>query len=193
MMDCILDIQGPQKITWTKELLLIPGFDTMSELKFNVMDGDKDGRKRYYMDKVIKYIILMYKYNSPLSEMSEDQRHSNALRYVQLPDDWKPDEPRIQQAIKEFKLINDSTRELVLFKNVTANLEAAMSHINDVDYDKLDKLGKPIYDITKYIRAGNELLDTKDRYLKYKKELQTSAKASGAAGNRDKRMFEDRR
>ena len=191
MLDLIVTIEGHNKITWSNELLLVPGFDKMSELKWNAREGDKDGRNRYYRDKVIKYIVLVYKYNSPLSEMSFEHRVKNALRYAGLPDDWQPDEPRVKEAIKEFVKLNSNVREIVMLDDSIANIDAALAHIRSVDYNKVDENGKLVYDVSKYLRASNEFLATKDNYIRCKKELMQSLKSGGAAGNRAKKMFED--
>lgn len=82
-------IENFQAVVNDEEVMLIPEFKAMFELKYNKGKGDHDGRKRVRAFKELTYIYFMADYGSEYANFSPKERHREALEAADLPEKYK--------------------------------------------------------------------------------------------------------
>ena len=193
MINTLLKLDEDENLVINEEssILLLPEFSALWSLKFNKADKDMDGRKRYYGRKILKYIYLTLHYNSPLSDYNEDTIIKESLTATGLTNKDVTKLP-VKAAIEKFTELLNSYKQIQLLNANKNMINKAITHIDGVDFDSVDKNGKTIYDITKYMKLPGEL----DSVLRKFKEVEKAVKKSLAdkievRGDAELGMFED--
>lgn len=108
------------------EVLLVKEFADLWEPMRNRIDGDKSGYDRKRAHKEFAYIFLMYDWESPYKNFSQQERHLTAVEDTGLTDKFLKDEKFLAACRKyqemqdtiEVKLLNSAYKtcsELTLF------------------------------------------------------------------------------
>mgnify|MGYP006303725555 CR=1 FL=1 len=103
------------------ELLAIPEFQKLFTLNYNKGPGDHDGRKRIRGSKEISYIYFMHDIESEFINFSDEERHKEALKSSNLPEDYEIS-PEMQEAIEKFKQLSES-REVKMLKSAYKRID----------------------------------------------------------------------
>ena len=160
------------------ECLIIPEFKKL-------WDRDTSKNKSVAI-KEITWIYFMGDYKSIY------QSYEPSLRQDIINDDifedkgYKPDKP-VNDALKRYEEFQ-MTPSLRLLKSVRKAQEETSNYFDGVDWDERDKMGKPVYDITKVTNAMGTIskivegLDKLEERIKKEQLTDNKVRAGGTEG-----------
>jgi hypothetical protein len=159
------DFQAELNIDW---LSLVPEFSALLR-RDKGSKGDYRGEKKLKARREFTFIYFDLDFTSPLKEYEEFERRQQALHYAGLTESDLDE--AVMAAHKEYNnLLMNSSRSLKTLRAVKKSLDQLDKYFEEIDFSKVDKMGK--------------LLHTTDSYLKNLKTLK------GAYDSVDE--FEDR-
>lgn len=123
-------------------ILLVTEFAALWDVMRNRIDGDKTGYKRNRAYKEFTYIYLMYDWQSPYKNYSEQQRHEEALKDSQLTEKQLTDE-KFLAACKKYQEMQD-TPQVRMLKGVYKSCDELTLFYNTADLQERDVDGKHI-------------------------------------------------
>lgn len=160
----------------TADALTIPAF----ELLWN---NDKTKGKET-ATKLIKYIVLMYKWDSPYSSyIDEIQRHKKLAQEMFNDEKWQPNDIT-KNAIEMYKRFQDTFSLQFLEANMYG-AKKLMEYYYFVNWEEEDKMGKPKYSNTALAanleKAGGIIKSISTLIEQVKKEQMGPEKSRGGA------------
>jgi hypothetical protein len=160
-----------------------------------LIDRDKTKNKDIGI-KELAYIFYMVDYKSDfINIIEEDERNEQVKKYVELPNNWKPDKKVIEAL--EFYKQRSSTISLLLLEDARIGISTLSKYMRSINFNEVDineKTGeiRPKHDIKKFadtikqIPAIVEALNTLEESVK--KEQQAE---KGLRGGRQKGLYVD--
>lgn len=108
----------------TDSLKVIPEFNYLLTLKYNIREGDSTGIKRHQATKIFTYIYYMHDIRSPYSSISDEkERHIKAAKDSGLGINFKPNNKE-KEAIAKFKELSEFVYpEIKLLKSLKESME----------------------------------------------------------------------
>lgn len=191
-------VDNNNEIDLNKEWLhLIPEFSKILHRRW-LCEGDSDGRKKLMARRIFGYIYLTVDYASPLFTWTDEARHEEAIKSMELKSgDLESD--GVKEAIHKYdEMQRDSTPALQALQS----MHSALRHMNDflktIDLNAVDKMGKPLHtpaSITRAIKDMNAAYDsvsTMERRVMedLKKEANTIRGTATLGGKEGKRNRE---
>lgn len=140
----------------------------------------------------LSLLYFVVDYRSTINYIvDEDSRMKEALQYLDLPDNWKPD-AKFEKAKQLYKELQ-KTPALEHLESLRVGLDKVNKYCLNVDLDERDeKFGKPIHNpktIQQMARDAEKTLESLQKIEhRVKKELEDKAELSG---NHIPAMFED--
>lgn len=165
------------------EILLIKEFKTL-------LDEDKSKDKKLFF-KQITYIQLALAWDSPYSQYSEAERHTEALRDSELTEE-EFNHPTFRAACRKYRELQDSNKSIRMLNAARTATDQFVDYFeNIVDLNERDQNGKPIFTAEKVMKevsllnkVHQELVDLENRV---KKEIaeQSQIRAGAVEGYED--------
>lgn len=127
------------------EFYMIKEFSSLFMIKYNAkFPGDEMGRVRKRGLAEAKFLYFYADHKSEFAKYSHEERKEEALTAAGLPVDYKIS-TELESAINRYEKLSDS-RNLRLLKSANAAVDKLAGYFNDVDFQKIDAGGKPLYD-----------------------------------------------
>lgn len=126
------------------EVLLVPEFAALFELKYNKGKGDSDGRLRKRAHAELTYMYFMHSFTSELKEYSEEERHIESLHAAGLPDNYTLSDELKAACEKYVKL--QETRSLKLLNSANIAIDRMRTYFETIDYTKTTANGSLVND-----------------------------------------------
>lgn len=173
----VLDIQNNTVII-NPECLVIPQFSVIWE-----RDKSEDKNKAF---KEITWVYMMGNYNTIYRSYDSELRQEVVSEDIFGDKTYKPSK-EVLSALEKYKELQ-STPSLRYLEACLIAMEQTEHYLRHVNYDILDKMGKPKYkytEISKGIKEASGIIDSIEKLReKVKLEQQTSAKikAGGVEG-----------
>lgn len=160
----------------TAEALIIPAFELLWK-------NDKSKNKEV-ASKSIKYIVLMYKWDSPYASYIDDNTRHKKLATEMFGDEkWQPD-TITKEAINMYKTFQNTFSLQFLEANMYG-AKKLMEYYYFVNWEEEDKLGKPKYSNTALAanleKAGGIIKSISTLIEQVKKEQLGPEKSKGGA------------
>lgn len=150
-------VDNNNEIDLNKEWLhLIPEFSKILHRRW-LCEGDSDGRKKFMARRIFGYIYLTIDYASPLFTWTDEARHEEAIKMMQLkPGDLESD--GVKEAIVEYdRMQNESTPALQALRSMYAALRHMNDYLKTINLNDVDKQGKPKHTPASITRAVKEM------------------------------------
>lgn len=148
----IFEINDDKKLTLAKEnILLVREFAKLWEPMRNKIDGDKSGYARARAYKEFTYIYLMYDWESPYKNFSEQERHLTAIEDAGLTDKQMKDEDFLA-ACKKYQDMQD-TPQVRLLRSVYKSIDELTLFFTTADLQERDGDGRFILNHNQMITA----------------------------------------
>lgn len=144
------------------ECLLIDQFNS-------IMLRDKSKDKSTAL-KELAYVYFSTDYKSLYRTYPEEIRNKSIVEDIKLPADWLPDDV-IHKACDKYKELQ-KTPTLGFLEDALKGLDATRKYFANVDYTLKDRMGKPIYDITKVMNALSNCSKVVDSVEKLKEKVE---------------------
>lgn len=130
-------------------IMLIPEFAAVLA-RDKGSEGDYRGSKKLRARKELSYVYFICDFHSPIRDYDDDKKKEEALRYARLTP--KDIDAVVLTAQKQYEAMQyenaPSLRTLNSLKKGMGNLD---KYFEEVDFDKVDKLGKVKYTPDAYI------------------------------------------
>lgn len=172
-------IDSDYNVELNKEwLYLVPEFKKIMQRKWSC-EGDYDGRKKIMQQRVFGYIYLMLEYASPLFNYEEDARRAEALSMMNLkPGDI--DEAGVAAAYKKYEeLMEGQSRILLSLRGVYAVMDKMDNHLKTIDFNAVDKMGKPLHTPASVIRVVKDMNMAYDSIQQMERRVMEDMKKEG--------------
>lgn len=131
------------KLALNKEnILLVKEFSDLWETTRNRIEGDKSGYARNRAFREFTYMYLVYDWDSPYKNQSEQERHLSAIEDSQMTDKFLKDEKFIA-ACKKYQDMQD-TPQVRMLKAVYKSCEELTLFYTTADLQERDMDGKHI-------------------------------------------------
>lgn len=157
----LFDLVNNQPIV-NAECLLIDQFNAIVQ-----RDKTKD---KSISTKELAYVYFSTDYKSLYKTYSEEIRSASIVEDLKLPASWLPDEV-IHKACDKYKELQ-KTPTLGFLEDALKGLDATRAYFANVDYNLKDRMGKPIYDITKVMNALSNCSKVVDSVEKLKEKVE---------------------
>lgn len=128
---------------------------------FNSIWSRDKGRGKPMANKELKYIVFLVDYRSPYKDLAANVREKTIRKDIFGPrSKWFPDDI-ILDAIEKYKQLQ-KTRHMRLLESVFKTEESITDYFENIDMNKTDDFGKPLYTMENIIRnmekVGNVIL-----------------------------------
>ena len=132
------------KLQLNKEsILLIKEFAPLWDIDRNKINGDTRGYDRKRAFREFTYMFLMYDWESPYKQFTDQERHNDSLADSELTNKQFND-PLFVEACKKYQKIQE-TRMLKLLQACYKAVDELTLFYNTVDLQERDVDGKPIF------------------------------------------------
>lgn len=147
----LFDIGPDFKIRLNKEwILTIPQFKRLMHRDRGSLN-DNDGRKKYQTIRELTFIFHLSDPRSPLENEEEFERREKALEYAELKE--KDIDKSVLEALNEYEyLLSISVPTLGLLRASKATLQKLVDHFNNIDFSKVDKMGRQLHSPADHIK-----------------------------------------
>lgn len=164
-----------------EELRVIPEFKALFKHTYNRRTGDVDGRKGHRAKQELTYMYFMYSYHSVFTEMSEEERHPEALSAAEFKPNYKIS-PVLETACEKYKKLQE-TRAIKLLKAAQSSVDKLKDYFENATLVPGEDTSKPVVKANDLIKNINSLGDTIDSLNKLeraiKKEKESKNKTRG--------------
>lgn len=143
--------------------------------------GDSQGRKKLQATKELTYIYHMCNFQSPFATYTNEEERSEKVAKSLGLTDWKPDDLVIE-AQDKYKELTESDL-IKLLKSAHSTVNKMRDYFDDIDFDKFDVNGKPVYQAKDVIAAirdlGKLVSGLRDLKVEVEREQQSSGRNRG--------------
>lgn len=127
------------------DLILIPEFAKLMEPNRNKCKEDKTGEQHLKAFKEFTYIYLAIHWQSPYRDLSEQERHQEALHDSGLTEE-EFNNPEFRAACRKFRSLQDSNRSIRMLQAAQGTVDKFVDYFNNIDVEERDiQTGKPMY------------------------------------------------
>lgn len=136
----------------------MPDFDPIVfEIKEFRKIVSKDKTKNKTKAKTeIAFVWFYADYKSDFSnEIDEDKKIREIIEILDLPKNWTKDKD-VDAAINRYKELT-KTPSTILLEQTKKTITKLSIFLENIDFDKLDKNGKPIYDMKKVVETTTQI------------------------------------
>lgn len=172
-------INNDYEIDLNKEWLhLVPEFSVILHRVWKC-EGDADGRKKLMQRRVFGYIYLTVDYASHLFTWTEEARKAEALKMMKLkPGDIE--HPNVQAAIKKYEELQlESVPALKALRGMYGALERMNDYLENIDFNDVDKTGKPKHTPASVTRAIKDMNAAYDAMATMERRVMEDLKKEG--------------
>lgn len=164
-------------------ILVISEYRALMNLDRNKSKTDKTGTSREKAFREFIYIYLALDWESPYSDLPEQEKHAAALVDSELTEQEFED-PLFRAACKKYDELQNSSISIRLLKSAMASVETLIFYLQHVDVNERNPLdGKPIYktkDLIAEIKGCKDVIvGVRDLENQVKKELETETSLRG--------------
>lgn len=182
-------IENYKAVINKKDVLLIPEFKVMLELKYNIQKGDHQGRLRNRAFKEFTFIYFYVDYKSDYSNYTEKERKTESLKAAELPEDYEISK-ELEAAIEKYKELQE-TRALKLLNSANGAIDKIRLFYDGLDFTEEDSNGKLKHDPNRVLTSINGLSKTLESLEKLEKRVKQSLKQDlGVRGDGEGGFFE---
>lgn len=140
----------------------------------------------------LAYVYFMTDYKSDFYDIiDEDERKDEIIKYLTLPDGWKPDSKVLEAC--DFYRERSETVLTRLLRNIIIGVDNIGRTFREIDVNALDDKGKPLYNLNNLVTAAKGIspliASLREAELEIKKEKSLDLKNN--KGSRSKKTFED--
>lgn len=172
-------------------ILVVSQFKALLDPKRNKSATDKTGINKERAFKEFAYIYLMQDWESPYSNIPEQDRHLAAMIDSGLTD-TEFEDPTFREACRKYDELQNSSISIRLLKSAMASVETVIHYLQHVDVNERNPLdGKPIFktkDLIAEIKGCKDLIvGVKELENQVKKELEQD---TGLRGNAEAGFFD---
>lgn len=172
-------------------ILTISEYRALMEAKRNQSKTDKTGKLRERAFREFTYIYLFMDWESPYSNLPEQDRHIAALEDSGLSSE-EFDDSEFHAACRKYEELQNSAISIRLLKAAMASVETVIYYLQNVDVNERSTVdGKPIFktkDLIAEIKGCKDLIvGVKELEIQVKKELETQ---SGLRGNTEAGFYD---
>ena len=129
------------------DILLIREFAALMNNERNKCAEDKKGEHKLRAFREFTYIYLAIDWNSPYSDYSEQERHSEAIKDSSLTEEEFNDET-FRIACRKYEELQNSNRAVRVAKAAQSTVDKFIDYFNNIDPEERDALtGKPIFKV----------------------------------------------
>jgi hypothetical protein len=122
---------------------MVPEFKTIL-IKSKPCNGDYDGRKKLYAQRIFTFIYMMVDFKSPLRDMDEDEKRKEALRCAELEETDITETVKVATGIYEWYQEN-AARSLRTVKAMRKGLDEMDKYFQTVNFKERDKKGEMVH------------------------------------------------
>ena len=145
--------------------------------------GDKGGHRKMWARKRFAYIYFYIDFKSPIykweDSLTNNLKRPEALRYTGL-DKADIEQDYMVAAIKCYKQLQfKAARSLRTLEAVNMGLENLDNYFENIDFNKTDKMGKPMYSTKEYMSNIKELNRAYDELGAFEKRVMAELTKSG--------------
>lgn len=165
-------------------ILLVREYSLLMESSRNKSKTDKSGINKERAWREFSYIYLFLDWESPYSNLPEQDRHLAAMDDSTLSEE-EFDNQEFRDACKKYDELQNSAISIRLLKSAMTSVETLIFYLSHVDLNERDPLtGKPIYkskDLIAEIKGCKDVIvGLRDLETQVKKELEQD---TGLRGN----------
>lgn len=148
---------------------LVPEFREIL-VKSKGIPGDHDGRKKLHAQRIFTFIYMLVDFKSPLRNMEEKEKFTEALRCSELEPDDITDKVKIATAVYETYQEN-AARSLRTLKSMRKSLDQADKYFLDIDFSQTDKKGELLYSMSEYLNNMKKMDDVYTSYEAFEERV----------------------
>ena len=172
-----------------QDVILIPEFRVMMELKYNKQKGDHQGRQRHRALKEFTFLYFYVDYRSDYSNYTEKERRTESLKAAELDEEYNIS-PELEAAIEKYRDLQE-TRALKLLKSANNAIDKIRLFYDSLDFTEEDSNGKLKHDPNRVLTSINGLSKTLESLEKLEKRVKQSLKQDlGVRGDGEGGLFE---
>ena len=142
-------------------VLLIREFRTLWDVKRNITVKDKKGEGHTKAIREFTYMYLYIDWTSPYFNLTEQDKHKEALADAELTDEEFND-PLFREGCRKYEEIQNSNLSIQMLKGAQNAVRSVITQLNDTDLSERDPLtGKPIFktkDVIAEIKGCKDLI-----------------------------------
>ena len=181
-------IENYKAIINKKDVMLIPEFKAMLELKYNTQKGDHQGRLRIRAHKEFTFIYFYVDYRSEYSNYTKEERKKESLAAAELPEDYVISN-QLEKAIVKYGELQE-TRSLKLLSSANNAIDKIRLFYDNLDFTETDDNGKLKYDPNRVLTSINALSKTIESLEQLEKRVKQSLKQDlGVRGDNEEGFF----
>lgn len=174
-----------QEIDLNKEwIYMIPEFAALLK-RDKGSPGDYRGDRKLKARKELTWIHLMLAFNSPLRDFEEVERRAEAFRSTGLTE--ADIDKEVMTAHDHYhEMMYKAARSLRTLESLYRGMGALNSYFQDVDFNKVDKLGKAKYTAKEYIGNITDLPKMNKAIKDYENMVEQELKEDGGIRGKKK-------
>lgn len=129
------------------DILLVKEFEVLLDSERNKCEQDPEGKYKLRAFREFKYIQLAINWRSPYADLTEQERHQEALRDAQITEsEWN--NPEFRAACRKYRALQDSNRSIKMLQAAQNTVDKFVDYFNNIDPEERDEqTGKPIYKV----------------------------------------------
>ena len=165
---------GKYVVTTTLAAEITEEFKALFTIKYNSKyPGDSTGMKRKKGNKVIRYIYLMYNWDSPYMRKDEKDRKEAVINTIGI--DWEIDEDEdAQKAIKFFIELQNDHRQLRALQAARKVVDNMITFMEDLNVNERDENNKLVHRPKDVLTLANEINEATKTLNQMEKEAKDS-------------------
>lgn len=172
---------------------LIPEFDFIMKKDTGGVK-DYEGRKKLWARKRFAFIFFYLDFKSPIYNWDDDKRETESLKYSGLTAK-EIKEDYMEAAINAYLVLQEgASRSLKTLRSVNKGLAALDSYFEEINFKKVDKMGKVLYTASDYVKNISMLNKAYDELNRFEKRVMAElTDKGGIRGQATKGDREERR
>lgn len=139
------------------EILLVREFAELIKPDRNICKDDKTGLKGLRAFREFTYIYLAICWKSPYSDLSEQERHQEALVDSKITEE-EFNNPEFRAACRKYRNLQESNRSIKMLQAAQNTTDKFIDYFNNVDPEERDPVtGKPVFKVKDLIAEISNL------------------------------------
>lgn len=139
------------------EILLVREFAELMKNARNICSEDPKGSLGLRAFREFTYIWLALDWKSPYSDLSEQERHQEALLDSKISEE-EFNNPEFRAACRKYRSLQESNRSIKMLQAAQNTTDKFIDYFNNVDPDERDpQTGKPIFKVKDLIAEISNL------------------------------------
>jgi hypothetical protein len=148
---------------------MVPEFKTIL-IKSKPCNGDYDGRKKLYAQRVFTFIYMLVDFKSPLRDMEEVEKRKEALRCAELEEADIVEQVKVATGIYEWYQEN-AARSLRTVKAMRKGLDEMDNYFSSVNFKDRDKKGELVHTAKDLIANMKSMKSVYESYKEFEESV----------------------